>query len=640
MEVRKEKCSWCERTYAVKDSTAFQRNWYCSEECEAEYKRACTECEKWWDEIRAAWDKLREEYEPEEDEDTPCYSDCCTPSPDNKRMYLAFKKRYQKWKTNHCWKKSFWAWDEDSDESLDFSFGGGGIGKTILNIIVFVLVIWLGWTGIKCGWKFLFGGGDETDVAAARLKGWQQHLEQRCDAFDDGMSEKEVEAKGLRNYTWDEWQEKFKKEQESQDKKEAPGTTRVQEIGEQALSAAKGLGEKAKSLWQNITSENAEDVTEKWNAHQAKRRELLNQGVAEWDLDKMGYGAMTFDEFKARFGDDSEAKLKKLNARIAELEGRNSTGNQQSSTAPAAAPVVPAVTSKTPASAPAAPAPAPVAPVTAPKASTVPAAPAAVPKGMAVPVVPKVEEQKPVTSRRMPSKSSSYNVTRTGDEAIVTVTSEYGTRQEAWQAAFRKAVEGAVSSFVGDLKLLKDNQDRFEERLNTVSKADIKRFETLKDLQVGGVFTVQIKAWLDKKSLAPKFKDVFPRAFDNAVGASTVNGQQNGAGQKASKDSKGIRIIVEGKGKTKETAVSSALRQAVWKTVCTWVDSKTRTAENRDKMLDQVKTITEADVSKFEVIDTQEQNGEFVIRVRVSVSKKKIAPKFAEIFPDVFGNEQ
>ena len=121
------------------------------------------------------------------------------------------------------------------------------------------------------------------------------------------------------------------------------------------------------------------------------------------------------------------------------------------------------------------------------------------------------------------------------------------------------------------------------------------------------------------------------------VASNPVGGQQDT--KKASKDSKGISIVVQGKGKTQEAALRSALRQAVWKTVGTWVDSKTRIAENRDKVIAQVETITEADVRKFEVMDTQQQEGSFVVKVKVSVSKAKIAPKFAKIFPDVFAKD-
>ena len=50
----------------------------------------------------------------------------------------------------------------------------------------------------------------------------------------------------------------------------------------------------------------------------------------------------------------------------------------------------------------------------------------------------------------------------------------------------------------------------------------------------------------------------------------------------------------------------------------------------------ELKNIGLDGLQKFEVIDTQMQDGGFVVKVRVSVSKKKIAPKFAKVFPDVF----
>lgn len=49
--------------------------------------------------------------------------------------------------------------------------------------------------------------------------------------------------------------------------------------------------------------------------------------------------------------------------------------------------------------------------------------------------------------------------------------------------------------------------------------------------------------------------------------------------------------------------------------------------------------MTEADIAKFEVADIQQKDETFVVKVRASVSKKQIAPKFAKVFPDVFGNE-
>lgn len=534
--------------------------------------------------------------------------------------------------------------------------------EAVLGLLVLIGLCWGGWRG----YKWLFSErGSEVITEAAIMEKWQEHLEKRREAFDDGLPEKDIEAKGLRNYTWDEWQEKFKKEHEAQTKQEGSGKTRAQEIGEQTLSTAKDLGDKAKSLWQNLTSNPMADL---WHEHQDKRRKLLSSGMDQKKVEDMGYEALTFDEFKARYKDKNvEAELKRLNSRLAELEG-------------------------------------------------------------------------PATSSKKSSKSTSYKVTMTGNEATVTVTSENDTRQDAWQAAIRTAVKGAVSAFVGNRKLIEANKDSLEKCLDTVSKADLKRCNVIKDLQIGEVFTVVIEARIDKKDIAPKFARVFPDAFTMskvaapirpAVPASNaeleakaqaeaaararaeaeakrlanemarknaeaearikaeavarakaeaeakrlaeelarkdaaakaqaeaatrikagtkakaptgaegaVGGQQSGgAVRKASKDSKGIRIIVQGKGKTMDAAVRWAIRDAVWRTVGTWVDSKTRIKENHDRVVAQVKTITEADVHKFEVLDTQMQDGGFIIKVRVSVSKKKIAPKFAEIFPDVFGN--
>lgn len=216
MEVRKGKCFWCERTYALKDSTASDREMYCSENCEAECKKAAKEYDKLWHEIVDEWHKYEADYEPEEDEDCPwdwaSYgSEFRTIKLHSRRKHLAFKKRYQKWKTNHCWKESFWAWDEDSDESSGGSFfGGGGDGGSsasgcfmaALKLIGIAVAVWIGWLVLKGCWNGMFHGGkDEVITEAAIMEKWEEHLEKRREAFDDGKPEKEIEAKGLRNYT-------------------------------------------------------------------------------------------------------------------------------------------------------------------------------------------------------------------------------------------------------------------------------------------------------------------------------------------------------------------------------------------------------------------------------------------------------
>ena len=335
-------------------------------------------------------------------------------------------------------------------DSSSSSSGGGFANSLMGNVIAGVVLVLL--LIIVIG--IIFGKNEDANDPAVMMEKWEEHLEKRRAAFAEGLSEEGVEARGLKNYTWDEWQAKLKP-QEKPIVKETKETTSLVQL---------------------------------YREYMNKRRELLSSKSSQ-TVDEIGYEDLTYDEFKARFKDkDAEAELKKLNARIAELERVGKPNDRQSPVTSAAVPAASGTHPKATVN--------PRAQVARPRASTTPAAPKVVP-------------------------------------------------------------------------------------------------------DVG-------------------------------------NGQQNGIDYKSSKDSKRIAITVQGKGKTKDAAIRSAIRQAVWKTVGTWVDSKSRIQENRDKVVAQVETITEADVPKFEVIDTQEQNGGFVVKVRVSVSKKKIAPKFAKVFPDVF----
>ena len=98
-------------------------------------------------------------------------------------------------------------------------------------------------------------------MMATITESWEKHLDQRREAFEDGLSENEVEAKGLRNYTLAEWEEKCLKEQEAkkQEEKETEqgekvsATQKAKEIGKEALSTVKGLGSKAKGFLHKIT---------------------------------------------------------------------------------------------------------------------------------------------------------------------------------------------------------------------------------------------------------------------------------------------------------------------------------------------------------------------------------------------------
>lgn len=412
------------------------------------------------------------------------------------------------------------------------------LGKLVTGVLILL--------GLIVIYAMIFGPKEENvNDKEQMMELWGEHLEKRCAAFAEGLSEESVEARGLKNYTWDEWMD-FKRN-----------------------------GQKVAATQSTKPSEPS--LRDQWLAHMDKRHKMSASGMPDSEIDKAGYPNLTYDEFKEfKKKKAEEAELKRLNARLAELEGKGNSGGQQKASAP-----------------------------------------------------------------RTARNSSSFDVSRDGDTAIVTVTSEWGSREDAWQAAYRAAVKGAVSCFVGNPKLLMDNKDKFEERLNTVGKQDIKRYEPLKDLQEGEVFTVRMKAWLEKKTLAAKFKDIFPSAFTDgeATKKGTVSGQQNPASGRATKDSKGIRTTVQGKGKTKEAALKNVFRQAVWKTVNTWVDSKSRIDANRKDVIAIVETVTEADVGKYEVVSTEQQNGVFVVNAKVSVSKQKIAPKFAKLFPDVFANE-
>ena len=475
--------------------------------------------------------------------------------------------------------------EEESKETDADSSSGGGLGGMVLKLIGIVVAAWLAWIVLKSGWNWMFGGGgDEVITEAAIMEKWEEHLEKRREAFDDGKPEKEIEAKGLRNYTWDEWQEKFRKEHESADKpkvekKELLGggedsaVKKAKEIGDQAMSAAKGLGDKAKELWQNVTAKeekdpeaelkrlnarlaelegrsnsgettDVENIGEKYREHQQRRSALLNSGLTDSQLDAMGYVDYTYDGFKKNY----------KNIRYKTLEEIRQ--DSESSARPVVAPE-------------------------------------------------KTAEPKDATSSATA-------------EAVARAKMEAEARAKAAAEAKAKAEAEARVMAEAEAKRLTEELARkgAEEKVRAREEARAK-----------------IQAEAKAKSEADANSNLSVGSEDG------VSGQRGDDKHKPSKDSNGIRIVVQGKGKTQDAAVRWAIRDAVWKTVGKWVDSKARIQENHDKVVAKVKTITEADVAKYELIDSQKLDGDYIVKVRVSVSKKRIAPKFAEIFPDVFGNE-
>ena len=122
-----------------------------------------------------------------------------------------------------------------------------------------------------------------------------------------------------------------------------------------------------------------------------------------------------------------------------------------------------------------------------------------------------------------PGKSASQD----SNEVDVTVMGKGETAAEAKLDAFRSAVEKAVGVWV-DAESLMEKDELLKDRVNTISNADIKKYEMLKEWRFkSGLFGCKIKAWVEKKAITPKFADVFPAAFaDVGEEASTIHVQK------------------------------------------------------------------------------------------------------------------
>lgn len=340
----------------------------------------------------------------------------------------------------------------DSESSSSSSSEGGPI-QAILGLLILVAMVWGGWIGIKSLWNWWSGGESAVVTSEMMLEGWENHLKERCAAFEDGLCERDVDGKGLVNYTWGEWQEKCNREKVSSKPNYVAG--KAKDIGEQMSAAAKGLGDKAKSVIQGFVSPNLE-------CGQTK---------------------------------------------CVDLE-----------------------------------------------------------------------------------------------------------RSESEQVSVR-ATEGGRA------------------QKSETSKPAMQLDEKLEPVAPGGAL---------QRSMAPLVESPKPVALPEegskpvASGGDAANGNDK---RRASADSKKIATHVQGTGKTRDDALSSAFRLAVYRCVGIWVGSKPRMNEKRDELIAIQKTITQADIARFEIENTEEKDGLVVVKAKVSVSKKQIAAKFAKVFPDVFGNE-
>ena len=134
---------------------------------------------------------------------------------------------------------------------------------------------------------------------------------------------------------------------------------------------------------------------------------------------------------------------------------------------------------------------------------------------------PEVEptvDQKPNAAVPSAAKKQKASLSKDGKYAVAVGYGKGDTEEDAKQAAFRNAIENAVGVFV-DAESVMQNYEMVKDRVNTISNGDIKKYEVLKSGKEGGFYTVSIKALVEKKAIAPKFKDVFPDAFGKVDGS-------------------------------------------------------------------------------------------------------------------------
>ena len=413
---------------------------------------------------------------------------------------------------------------EEEYESGGGSSSSGELPSGCVKIVGMILAFL-----VVCGiLGMLFCKNEDANDPAVKMAKWEEHLEKRRAAFAEGLSEEGVEARGLKNFTWEEWQNRSK-----------------------AKAAEK-------------PAEKVEDISEKYRAHMNKRMSFLNSGHTDAEAHALGLDDYTFEAFKQNYKNIKYKTPEEIQQIEAEAKARAEAEAKA-----------------------------------------------------------KAEAE---SERRADGLARKEAEAKARAEASARAKAEAENKRLAEKLARKEAEE----------KVRAREQARAKMAAEARAKAEVES-KRRAEMQARKNAETKARAEAEARAKAKAEANTKPKAL--AESGAAASGQKEGAGHKPSKDSKGIRIVVQGKGKTKDAAVLWAIRDAVWKTVGTWVDSKTRIKENHDRVVAQVKTITESDVPKFEVMDTQMQDGGFVVKVRVSVSKKKIAPKFAEIFPDVFGNE-
>ena len=89
------------------------------------------------------------------------------------------------------------------------------------------------------------------------------------------------------------------------------------------------------------------------------------------------------------------------------------------------------------------------------------------------------------------------------------------TKEMAVKSAIRLGVLRSVFAWVGSRQRMEENRDKVKAILDTVTDADIEKFEEQKTQEKNGTVFVEGKIYIQKDKIAPKFAPLFPDVFAN-----------------------------------------------------------------------------------------------------------------------------
>ena len=357
---------------------------------------------------------------------------------------------------------------ESEGGSTSSSSGSGGmgvVGNVIGGVVLILLLI------VVIG--IIFSKNEDANDPAVKMAKWEEHLEKRRAAFAEGLSEEGVEARGLKNYTWEEWQARSQKGQAKASEKPA---------------------------------EKVEDVVEKYREHMQKRMSLLNGGLNDKILHEMGYDDYTLDAFKQNYKNIKYKTLEEIKHGFATPDS-SVAAPEKPATQADVVPEKPTVKPTKPIAKPDKPMTKPAKPV-APTA-VAPAKPKVAP---AKPTAPKVEQPKDGAESQDGAKASA---SKDSKGIAITVEGKGKTKDAAVRSAIRRAVFRTVGTWVGSKSRMEENRDAVNAQMATVTEDDIRKYEVLETTQQDGGFVLKVKVHVSKKKLAAKFAKIFPDVFGN-----------------------------------------------------------------------------------------------------------------------------